>query len=146
MTEVWRYCVSAPQFIVSSEGRIMILPHVGIMPNGSQKHYQTTPLTGVVSLKNYNRPTIVYRGKSYRISLLVCEAFHGPKPFTSAVVMHIDDDPQNNRASNLKWGTQKENLNSEKFIQYCKSRTAGNNPAVKGKLKRIEKLPSTIGI
>ena len=140
MTETWRYCVSAPQFIVSSEGRIMILPHIGVMPNGSERHYETTPLMGVVSLKNANRPTIVYRRKSYRISLLVCEAFHGAKPFASAVVMHIDDDPKNNRASNLRWGTQKENLNTQKFIEYCKLRKAENSPVAKGKLKRIERL------
>lgn len=51
---------------------------------------------------------------------LVCEAFHGPKPFPKAVVIHIDENGLNNRPENLKWGTQKENLNAPGFIAWCK--------------------------
>lgn len=39
---------------------------------------------------------------------LVCEAFHGPRP-EGMVTRHLDGDPLNNHASNLKWGTQLEN-------------------------------------
>lgn len=39
----------------------------------------------------------------------VLEAFGSPRP-TGKVCMHIDNDPTNNRAENLKWGTQKENI------------------------------------
>lgn len=46
---------------------------------------------------------------------LVCEAFHGPKPSPEAVVIHLDENALNNRPENLKWGTQKENLNMPKF-------------------------------
>ena len=136
MTETWRYCESAPQFIVSSEGRIMILPHIGPMPHGGERHYETTPVYGVSHPDDGNRPMLVYKGKSFRISKLICEAFNGKKPFAGAVVMHIDDNPQNNRASNLKWGTQKENLNSDKFISYCKSRTGENNPFIKSRMRK----------
>lgn len=64
---------------------------------------------------------------------MVCEAFHGKAPFAHAVVMHIDDNPANNRPENLKWGTQKENLNAPAFIDYCKSRTGENSPVIKGR-------------
>ena len=50
-----------------------------------------------------------------KIHQAVCEAFHGPKPFPEAVVIHLDEDGHNNRPENLKWGTQKENLNMPKF-------------------------------
>ncbi|QDP54003.1 MAG: putative uncharacterized HNH endonuclease [Prokaryotic dsDNA virus sp.] len=50
-----------------------------------------------------------------KVHQLVCEAFHGPKPFETAVVIHKDEDALNNRPENLKWGTQKENLNAPKF-------------------------------
>ena len=79
---------------------------------------------------------MIYRYKSlaktFKVHRLVCEAFHGPAPFDSAVVMHLDDDPANNRPENLRWATQKENLNSDQFIEYCKSRTGKDNPRVKG--------------
>lgn len=78
------------------------------------------------------RPSLYFRGKNYRVSRLVCEAFHGPAPFHRAVVMHVDDDPINNWPMNLRWATQQENLNTPKFIAYCRSRTGDNHPRRKG--------------
>jgi hypothetical protein len=43
-----------------------------------------------------------------KIHLLVLLAFVGP-PGKNQVAMHLDADPTNNRLSNLKWGTRKEN-------------------------------------
>jgi DNA-binding MarR family transcriptional regulator len=40
---------------------------------------------------------------------LVCEAFHGPKPFPEAQVRHRDGERLNNWAENLTWGTAAEN-------------------------------------
>ena len=54
------------------------------------------------------------------------------------VCMHDDENSQHNWASNLKWGTQKENLNYVGFIEYCKMRTGDNNPYRKGKKKEIK--------
>lgn len=49
--------------------------------------------------------------KQVRVHQLVCEAFHGAKPFPDAVVRHYPDrDVTNNYAENLSWSTQKENL------------------------------------
>lgn len=76
-------------------------------------------------------------GHSYKIAQLACEAFHGPAPFDGAVVMHVDENAANNRASNLQWGTQKENLNAPGFLQYCRSRTGENSPTTKGRKKRV---------
>lgn len=39
---------------------------------------------------------------------LVCEAFHGPG-WEEAVVLHLDDDPANNTAANLAWGSPRQN-------------------------------------
>jgi len=50
--------------------------------------------------------------------------------------MHIDNDSMNNQVWNLKWGTQKENLNTEAFIAYCKSRTGLNSPGTKRRVKQ----------
>lgn len=73
-----------------------------------------------------------------KIHRLVCEAFHGPAPFERAVVIHIDENALNNRSENLRWGTQKENLNMPKFVEYCKSRTGENSPAIKGMKAKLK--------
>ena len=89
----------------------------------------------IVYIKNYD-----YKGKNYKVHRLVCEAFNGPPPFDKAIVMHLNDDATNNRPENLAWGTHKENLNTPSFIAYCKSRTAENNPRVKGRRRKAEAL------
>lgn len=68
------------------------------------------------------RYTIIYKGKTYRVAKLICEAFHGPS--NGLYCLHIDENSRNNMPSNLKWGTQKENLNAPGFIEYCKRRFA----------------------
>lgn len=45
---------------------------------------------------------------------LVLDAFHGPKPLNMQG-RHLDGDKANNRASNLRWGTQLEN-NQDKIL------------------------------
>ena len=55
-----------------------------------------------------------YRGvfvmKLRMVHRLVCEAFHGAPPFKGAEAMHLDSNPENNRADNLKWGSHAENM------------------------------------
>jgi hypothetical protein len=65
----------------------------------------------------HRRFTLIYKGKTHRIAVLVCEAFNGTKPFPEAVAMHHDEDSRNNRPTNLEWGTQKQNMNFPGFKQ-----------------------------
>lgn len=46
-------------------------------------------------------------GKCYYVHRLVCEAFH-KNPQNKPTVDHIDRNPSNNFASNLRWATQSE--------------------------------------
>jgi hypothetical protein len=48
-------------------------------------------------------------GKSCRFNRLVCETFHGPPPFPSAVADHRNCNRSDNRAENLHWVTRSEN-------------------------------------
>lgn len=121
MGEVWKIPPSAPQYLVSSEGRIMVKPYLAKMPHGGTRQYGGQPHFGVWS-KMDGRFITVYKGKTFKVHQLVCEAFNGPKPFDGAVVMHLDENPANNRPDNLAWGTQKENLNAPGFKAYRKTR------------------------
>lgn len=76
-----------------------------------------------------------------RVARLVCLAFHGDPPLGKPNVLHIDENSRNNKPDNLKWGSQKENLNAPKFIDHCKSRTGENNPYVKGRT-RLDEIDS----
>jgi hypothetical protein len=116
---------SLPDYVAFEDGSVMRLPYEAAMPHGGRRAYGGRKWKGV--LQN-GRPTIMYKKKNYRVSRLVCEAFHGPAPFPRAVVMHLNDDPTDNRPENLRWGTQKENLNTPKFIAFCKSRTGDRHP------------------
>lgn len=71
-------------------------------------------------LKQYTSPhghkqvRISYRGDGRHLKMvhrLVAEAFIGPRPSEQHNVLHWDDNPENNSVSNLRWGTQGDNLN-----------------------------------
>lgn len=114
------------------------------MPNGGKRKYVTrwvygTKTKSAAGAKHEYFGTM-YRGKNYKVHRLVCEAFHGPSPFHRAVVIHINEDALDNRPENLRWGTQKENLNMPGFLEYCRSRTGENNPHIKGKAKKSASL------
>lgn len=47
--------------------------------------------------------------KRYYVHVLVAEAF-AARPPGCVEVRHLDNDPQNNRISNLAWGTRSENV------------------------------------
>lgn len=48
--------------------------------------------------------------KNIKLHRLVAETYI-PNPDNLPVVMHLNDDPTDNRVENLKWGTQKQNVN-----------------------------------
>jgi hypothetical protein len=50
----------------------------------------------------------------------------------------MDEDALNNRPSNLRWGTQKENLNMPGFIEYCRARKGENSPRAKHKASKAQ--------
>lgn len=138
--EVWRRVPSMPGIEASSFGRVKKNPFARKMPHGGKRMYKPKPTFGQERRSN-KKAKHSYRGiyfKSHgniKIHRAVCEAFHGPAPFEGAVVIHIDEDAHNNNYRNLKWGTQKENMNMPKIKAYHRSRTGENNPYIKGRAK-----------
>lgn len=133
--EVWKDILSLPDYQASSHGRLKRRPWEGKMPHGGPRMYGGKPVTGAWC-KDYQRFLLQYRGHTYKVARLICEAFHGPAPTDKPVCMHLDEDSRNNRPENLAWGTQKENLNAPGFIRYCHGRLGDDSPRRKFLLKQ----------
>ena len=133
--EHWRVVPFQPEISASSLGRILVKPSKRKMPNGGSRVYTPKPTYGYEEKSASGRPGVPKRRiirigrlkKTYKIAQLVCAAFHGEKPFDKAVTIHLDEDPSNNRPENLKWGTQKENLNMPKFKDWQKTVRVGDS-------------------
>jgi hypothetical protein len=142
MIEHWKPVPSKPGITASSLGRIKLPNSVVKMPFGGVREYKPKATYGTKTKASktarHEYMGIVNRKfGNMKIHRLVCEAFYGLAPFERAVVIHIDEDATNNRIENLRWGTQKENLNMPKFIEYCKSRTGENSSVKKGKKAKL---------
>ena len=124
--EIWKPIPSQPGMLASSFGRVKLPDREAPMPYGGIRQYKTKPVLGTKCRAAKTARHCYYslfhkeRG-NMKVHRLICEAFHGPAPFPKAVVIHLDENALNNRPENLKWGTQKENLNMPGFIEYCKS-------------------------
>lgn len=126
MAENWKPVPSYPGLLASDQGRILLSPGYAPLPNGGYRSYFPEPTLGVVRTSRKGAAHKYYgiwvrRYGNIKIHQAVCEAFHGPRPFDGAVVIHGDEDGLNNKPSNLRWGTQKENLNAPGFLAYCRS-------------------------
>lgn len=131
--ETWRDVPSVKGLQASSEGRLRTIPHTKSMPNGGTRIYGGQPTQGQWDGKRFIHR---FRRKTYKVARLVCEAFHGPPTPEAPYCLHDDEDAANNKPENLKWGTQKENLNYPGFILYCKSRTGENSPRTKSQMRK----------
>lgn len=131
LNEIWKPVRGHDLLWVSNLGRIKSIPYKVPMPYGGFRIRELKPTYGtkVQTDKTYWRMHVVFRRKTYRISPLVCEAFNGPRP-KGMVASHQDENSLNNKASNLKWATRKENHNMPKLREYhkrtCRLKMTGN--------------------
>ncbi|WP_167757036.1 NUMOD4 motif-containing HNH endonuclease [Amycolatopsis sp. CFH S0078] len=97
-------------YSVSSLGRVRSEPHVVMRSNG---HPQTVSarIRRTYTGHGYEQLRLCRDGNNplHFVHVMVCEAFHGPRP-EGMEVRHLDGDSRNNRADNLAWGTQSENM------------------------------------
>lgn len=103
--EIWIKSPTAPDYIVSSEGRVArAAPGQGARPYTVLKQY-VPPKDG--------RPSVTIRvdgrTKTFRVCRLVAEAFHGPPPSPRHEACHENGNPGDNRQDNLRWDTCKGN-------------------------------------
>lgn len=94
--EVWKGVAGSLVYEVSSHGRVKSSKGIKKPTVANNKH-------DVVSLKMGGE------WSTHNVHILVCTAFHGPRPSPEHECCHIDSNKANNQASNLRWGTSKEN-------------------------------------
>lgn len=131
---------SIPGALARNDGAIKLPETNGTMPNGGTRVYHTSWVYGTIrkasKTARHKYLGINHKGKNYKVHRLVCEAFHGKPASKNYVVIHINEIHTDNRPDNLKWGTQKENLNCAGFVEYCRSRTGDCSPRTKGAKKK----------
>lgn len=89
----------------------MLPPGITVLSDGTIIGRRGKPLKGTPSSNGYLTFTAWMDGKSvtFAVHRVVCEAFHGPRPSPKHQARHLNGVNTDNRASNLAWGTSKEN-------------------------------------
>lgn len=103
MTEEWRIVQIAPDYEVSSLGRVR-------RTTAGQGTRADRTLTPWPTGKGYLAVTLYRGGRSIKrhVHALVCEAFHGPRP-PGHHAAHSDGKPAHNTAQNVQWKTVSDN-------------------------------------
>lgn len=108
----WRMIPDYPGYEVTESGEVRSWLKSG---PGSAGNYREEPIvkTAKPDKDGYLRVSIkVAPGKYRRIGVhrLVAKAFLPDTRFEGGLVLHNDGNPANNHVSNLRWGTQAENM------------------------------------
>lgn len=103
--EEWRVIADAPDYAVSSFGRVRReTPGHITAPGRIQKGAPRRDGYWWIMLR------LADGSRAARsVHQTVCRAFHGPPPFKGAQVAHLDGTRDNNRADNLRWKTAQGN-------------------------------------
>jgi hypothetical protein len=102
--ESWLTIPFAPDYAVSDFGRVK---RIALSP-----HWLCDRLLKPKIRKDgYPEVTLYVAGKTQciRVHQIVCRTFHGEKPEGKDEIGHIDGNPGNARADNLRWVTKEEN-------------------------------------
>lgn len=101
--EKWKDIKDFPGYQVSNTGKVR-----SFMNNRHGIGDEARELKQIYNRRGY--PTVMLgRGNRRLVSRLVA-ASHIPNPNNLPIVRHMDDDPKNNKVSNLSWGTQADNM------------------------------------
>jgi len=140
MEEIWKAIPGyEAHYAASSIGRIKSLRR--IVKDTKDGKERTRIFKEKILRFNYNqkdgRPSVMLsvQGKTVRllVSRLICLTFHGEPPEGKGLVLHYDDNNQNNVITNLRWGNYNENLDD------C-IRNRGSHPAyIDGRSRRPRK-------
>jgi len=105
--EQWRPVPGAPGYEVSDQGRVRSVPRVVLRSNGSPFTVKGCILRPQVKRSGHLK--VELRAGSRQVHEVVLSAFVGPRP-DGMECLHGNGDPADNRLTNLRWGTRKENV------------------------------------
>ena len=129
MTEEWRQVPGWPAYEVSSAGRVRSVDRV--LPDGRQAG------SVILARSHHHYPQVTlsdgWRTRRVAVHKLVKLTFTGPS--RGRQVRHLNDDPQDCRLVNLKYGTRKDN---EKDRKRNRERKRRERERRRGKEKKRE--------
>lgn len=128
MAEIW--VEVAPGYETPSEGRVRSVDRVLRTWGGVSRSYPGRILKPWKGSSGYLQ-VYLGRGRPRMIHHLVLQAFHGDRP-EGYEGRHLNGDPLDNRACNLKWSTHRENEEDKKVHgtnwQLNKTHCPNNHP------------------
>jgi hypothetical protein len=115
MAEIFKILDNYPAYRISNYGRIQTRWQMGGYYNGYEVKDRWRDLKPNKEPKGYlsvNLSNGKDKPKRFRIHNIVADAFlEGKKE--GLIIRHLDSNPENNHANNLKWGTYLENENDK---------------------------------
>lgn len=109
--EEWRKVPGFPAYSVSNYGRVT-------RTSPSPRYAVTGKMLGSKSASTgYRFVSLYLDGEQFAqgVHVVVCTAFHGPRPSPDHQATHKDGSRDNNHADNLRWATRQENM-ADKYI------------------------------
>lgn len=141
MAEIWKPVVGFEGYYeVSNLGRVRTDPGA----KGISWHYHAGKILRQHDSDRYFRVALCGPRKIFRtVHTLVLYAFIGPRP-RGKVCRHIDGNAYNNVASNLKWGTQQQNIDDkQKHGTQTRGSKHGTSKITEADVIEIRKLRAT---
>lgn len=113
-----------PDYDISDEGEVRRITPAKTRPKPPYRIHGSQDAKGYWRVK-LSLPDGSKRG--FAVHRLVCEAFHGPASSSILHAAHWDGNPENNKSSNVRWATPKENVGDDRR-RHGRTPTGVKNP------------------
>ena len=154
MRESWKPIVGYEGlYEISDHGRVRSLKRVVRLNEFTNRHQEDIIMKAVLSgpQRQYLKVSLANNGvkKIFAVHRLVALHFIAPVEGKN-FVLHNDDDPLNNHVSNLRWGTQSENMRDITRLNGWKNRrsklTQSERMEILGSTDSLKELSARYGI